>query len=187
MRRIHVLLLSACVAGCNAPTQNSALAASNGSSNAAIPTEADQLSKIEERLNKLEADDFSTNISKHDVAFMQPTDSGYSLLDTDFGRLAISIENVQPYASGSQITLQIGNPTSARFSNVKAKIEWGSLGQDKLPIDDHTHSLNWAPTDTLPAASWHTVVINMPDVPPAQLGWIRISEFNTGSVFMIRG
>lgn len=69
----------------------------------------------------------------HTGAIFNPTDTTFRTISTKYGILLISIENIQPYANGSKITVSIGNPLSMQFSNCKFKAAWSSIdGGDTL-------------------------------------------------------
>ena len=175
MKKIMILCTACMLLGC-------------GNNHAASQQSEGDVSRLEERLNKLESDALAASLESdsHDAAYLRPTDPGYALIDSDFGRLAFSIENVESYANGSKIVLQIGNPTMATYSGMKAKVEWGRADKDGSPSDDHKRFMNFAPVDPLPAGSWHNYSLTLADVPPNELGWVRISNFNNGNVSMRR-
>ena len=61
------------------------------------------------------------------AAYLTPGAEGYSVVRADLGALTVKIDNVEPYANGSRITLQIGNLTSATINGAKAKMDWAAL------------------------------------------------------------
>ncbi|RYD86901.1 MAG: DUF3251 domain-containing protein, partial [Sphingomonadales bacterium] len=93
---------------------------------------------------------------------------------------------VQPYANGSRVTLDFGNPTAARLSGMKAKIEWGATDSKGLPVvGGNVQSVNFTAPDPLPAGSWHQYDVDLPGVPPTNLGWLRVSAFDSGTVDLL--
>ena len=142
----------------------------------------DRLKSIEERLAKVEQ-----SIGAHKTITLKPGESGYGLIDTDFGRLAVAIADVQAYAGGSRVTLDFGNPTTARLTGMKAKVEWGS--SDAKPVVPMTagkvQALDFIAPEPLPAGSWRQYVVDLPGVLPTQLGWVRISGFDSGTVDLL--
>ena len=93
-------------------------------------------SKDEDRIKGLEArlDRLEKSIGQHDAVTLKPGMTGYSLLATDLGKVAVAIADVQPFANGSRISLDFGNPTSARLTGMKARIEWGANDRRGLPV-----------------------------------------------------
>lgn len=141
----------------------------------------DKVKLLEERLAKVEQ-----TIGAHQVVTLKPGATGYSMIDSDTGRIAVAIANIEPYANGSRVTLDFGNPTAARLSGVKAKIEWGSNDAKGLPMAaTATQSTTFTAPEPLPAGSWKQFPIDLGGVPPTQLGWVRISTFDSGTVDLI--
>src|SRR6185369_8547835 len=44
-----------------------------------------------------------------EVAYLTPGASGYAVIKSDLGPLTVLLANIEPYASGSKVTLQFGN------------------------------------------------------------------------------
>jgi hypothetical protein len=140
-----------------------------------------RLAAIENRLDRIEK-----TIGQHDAVILKPGQTGYSLLATDLGRVAVAIADVQPYAGGSRVTLDFGNPTSARLTGMKARIEWGATDAHGLPkVGGNVRSVSFTAAEPLPPGSWRQYKIDLPGVPPAQLGWLRVAGFDSGTVDLL--
>lgn len=141
----------------------------------------DRLKAIEYRLDRIEK-----SVARHDAVVLKPGQTGYGILATDFGRIAVAIANVQPYANGSRVTLDFGNPTTARLTGMKAKIEWGATDSKGLPVvGGNVQSTSFVAPEPLPAGSWHQYTVDLPNVPPTNLGWLRVSAFDSGTVDLL--
>ena len=141
----------------------------------------DRIKALEDRIDRLEK-----SIGQHDAVTLKPGMTGYSLLATDLGKVAVAIANVQPFANGSRISLDFGNPTSARLTGMKARIEWGANDSRGLPVvGGNVQSLAFTANEPLPAGSWRQYQIDLPNVPPTQLGWVRVSAFDSGTVDLL--
>jgi len=141
----------------------------------------DRLKAMEDRLAKVEQ-----SIGEHQAITLKPGQTGYGLLATDFGRVAVALADVQPYAGGSRIVLDFGNPTTARLSGMTAKVEWGSNDAKGSPMTPSTvQSLNFVAPEPLPAGSWHQYSIDLPGVAPTSLGWVKLSAFDSGQVDLL--
>ena len=70
------------------------------------------------------------------VAFLTPGDGGYSVLNTDFGTLTVTLVDIKPYAIGSRVVLRFGNPTAATLTDVSASVDWGSVDDKGLANND---------------------------------------------------
>lgn len=140
----------------------------------------DRLKTLEERLTRVEA-----SLAEHDSVTLKPGGAGYGLLQTDLGRIAVTIADVQPFASGSRVLLDFGNPTSARLSGMKARIEWGANDSKGLPLASNAQAMDFAAPDPLPPGAWRQYQVNLAGVAPEKLGWVRISRFDSGTVDLL--
>lgn len=141
----------------------------------------DRLKAVEERIGKLEQ-----SIAARQAVTLKPGAAGYGILESDMGRVAVTIANIEPYAGGSRVTLDFGNPTAARLSAMKARIEWGSNDAKGLPMAAAaSQSLSFTAPEPLPPGSWKQYVVDLPGVAPAQLGWLRVSAFESGTVDLL--
>lgn len=110
------------------------------------------------------------------IAYLTPGDGGYSLVKSDVGILALSIENIIPYASGSKVTLRFGNLTAATINGLKARIDWGAVDEKKLPINNNTRSRDISLNESLVSGSWTSSTVVLDGVPPGDLGFVRIRD-----------
>ena len=141
----------------------------------------DRLKAIEDRLAKTEQ-----ALGEHKAITLKPGDSGYGLIDTDVGRLPVAIADVQPRAGGSRVVLDFGNPSTARLTGMTAKIEWGGNDSKGLPLPANgAHIINFTAPQPLPPGSWRQYPLDLAGFAPAQLGWVRISGFDSGTVDLL--
>ncbi|WP_165322600.1 DUF3251 domain-containing protein [Rhizorhabdus phycosphaerae] len=139
-----------------------------------------RLKALEDRLAKVEA-----AVETGKAVSLKPGAAGYGILQSDMGRIAVAIAKVETYAGGTRVTLDFGNPTAARLSGMKAKIEWGAIDGKGLPVVNANQSTSFTAPEPLPAGSWKQYVIDLPGVQPTQLGFIRISGFESGNVDLL--
>ena len=140
----------------------------------------DRLKALEERLARIE-----TKVNQHDAVILKPGGRGYGLLQTDLGRVAVAIADIQPAAGGSRVLLDFGNPTAARLTGMRARIEWGGSDGKGLPLAGNVQGMDFTAPDPLPAGAWRQYPVQLAGVPPEKLGWIRISGFDTGTVDLL--
>lgn len=141
----------------------------------------DRIKGLEDRIDRIEK-----AIGQHDAVTLRPGQAGYGLLATDLGRIAVAIADVQPYASGTRVTLDFGNPTSARLTGMKARVEWGANDSHGLPmVGGNVKSVPFTAPEPLPAGSWRQYQVDLPGVPPTQLGWVRVAGFDSGTVDLL--
>lgn len=141
----------------------------------------DRLKALEDRVGKLEQ-----AAASRQAVILKPGAAGYGLLESDMGRVAVTIANIEAYAGGSRVTLDFGNPSAARLSGMKARIEWGANDAKGLPMaPTAAQSLSFTAPEPLPPGSWKQYVVDLPGVPPTQLGWVRVSAFESGTVDLL--
>lgn len=120
------------------------------------------------------------------VAYLTPGAEGYSTVQTDLGRMTVSLENVQAYANGTRVTLRFGNLTSATVNGAKAKVEWGSVDNKGVPKNDSAKSRQVSFSQSLRAGAWTNVQVVLEGVPPTELGFVRIREVTHTGVSLLR-
>lgn len=138
----------------------------------------DEAQALQEKVNglqqKIEMMDLLRNIER--VAFLKPGDEGYSVIRSDIGLLTVALEDINPYANGSKVTLSFGNTTAATINGLNAKIDWGSVGDDGTPINEKAKSREVKFNETLRSGAWTRANVVLEGIPPTELGFIRLRE-----------
>ena len=139
--------------------------------------------KMEARVTELETKERVRGLVQglDSVAFLKPAEPEFQSLRTELGHLAVSIANVQDYANGSRVTLNIGNPTAARLQQLSANIEWGRIDQAGDPTGQE-FSKSVSLGGSVAPGAWHKVVVNLPDVPSKELGFVRVRDLDYKSI-----
>ena len=114
--------------------------------------------------------------STEEVAYLMPSAEGYSVLRTDVGQLTIALQNVQPYASGSRVTLRIGNLSAAHILGLKATLDWGSIDKKGSPNNQEAKSRDVSLGELLGSGSWTNIEVVLDGVPPNELGFVRVHD-----------
>jgi hypothetical protein len=120
------------------------------------------------------------------TAFLTPGSEGYAIVQTDLGRMTVSLENIQPYANGSRVTLCFGNLTSATVNDVKLKLEWGSVDAKGSPKNESARSRDVSFTQSLRAGAWTNVSVVLDGVPPQDLGFVRVKQISHTGISLLR-
>ena len=120
------------------------------------------------------------------MAFLKPGDSGYSVLKLDLGNVTVKITDVKPDAAGSRVSLQFGNLTSARIDGLKAKLEWGRVDESGIAQNDKAKSREVKFTEPLAPGAWTQSELVLEDVPPAELGFVRLSEVDHSGIGLLQ-
>ncbi|MBK8164556.1 MAG: DUF3251 domain-containing protein [bacterium] len=155
---------------------------------AEINTLRGQVDSLKARVLKIEFEnsmnDFFKDLDK--FALLTPGADGYSIIQTDVGRMSISLEDVQAYASGTRVRLQFGNLTSATVNGLGAKLDWGRM-KEQGGIDKATEKSREVKfTQSLRPGSWTNIQVVLEGVPPAEFGYVRISEVTHTGISMMK-
>jgi hypothetical protein len=121
------------------------------------------------------------------IAYLTPGSEGYSIIKMDVGFATVSLTNVEPYANGSRVALQFGNPTSANLTGTKVTIEWGKLNADGTPDNQNEKSREVTFNENLGPASWTTVHVILDGIPASQLGFVRVKDLTHTGMTLRRG
>lgn len=120
------------------------------------------------------------------VAYLTPGSEGYSVIQTDLGRVTVMLVNVQPYANGSRVTLRFGNLLSAAINGAKAKLEWGSVDEKGSPRNEVAKSRDVSFTESLRAGAWTNVQVVLEGIPATELGFVRVRDLTHTGISLAR-
>lgn len=182
-RGVLVPVMSVAIAACAGDSQKSVVADRLETLEAKLAATTAELSattkEFESFRKRVDLDNAVKSLDQ--IAFLSPGDEGYAVVSMNLGRLAIILDNVQPYANGSRITLRIGNLTSATVTGMQATVEWGSVDSDGRLINESTNSREIAATQDLRPGVWTIVPVVLERTAPADLGFVRVRNvMNTG-------
>lgn len=138
---------------------------------------------IESLKNDKRADDIVANFGK--VAYLTPGAEGYSVIESDIVKLTVSLENIQPYANGSRVTIKFGNISNATINDLKGTIEWGQVDEKGLPQNDKALSKEIIFNKPLRSGSWTNIQMVLEGVPPTGLGFVRVSELSHKGISLL--
>jgi hypothetical protein len=117
-----------------------------------------------------------------DEIILRPSEKGFGAVRTNLGILVISFENIEPYADGSKVKLNIGNLQVGTFSDIKATIEWGTLGKDGFldVIAQKTKDLTLS--GEFISGRWNPYELTLEEIPPDKFSFIRLKDLSISSV-----
>jgi hypothetical protein len=113
---------------------------------------------------------------------LTPGDSAYAVLRIDIGSVAVTLDALAPYGSGSRVTMTLGNLTSAGIDGLAATVSWGiptSGGENTVPPG---HSRRLTLSKSLPPGAWTKVSFALDSIPPDQIGFLRLAEASATSI-----
>lgn len=182
---VAVCVLSTVLSSCSAQNSEGAAAEDSEISSENLRFNATEFRNLSARVDDLESSlkiqQWINDLEKQ--AFLQPTEQSYSQIRTNIGYVAVSIEDVSSYTNGSKVLINFGNPTGATLIDVSVKFEYGSMTEDGLP-DDRVFTKDQKLDVNLPASGWITVPVMFADVPPSELGYIRVTSVEYQSISM---
>jgi uncharacterized protein DUF3251 len=120
------------------------------------------------------------------IAYLTPGGEGYTVIQTDLGRVTVKLVNVQPYANGSRVTIQFVNLMSATINGAKAQLEWGSVDNKGSPKNESAKSREVKFGEDLRAGAWTNVQVVLEGVPPTDLGFVRVRDFTHAGITLLR-
>jgi hypothetical protein len=129
---------------------------------------------IDENQKKYEFDKLISKINQ--FAFLTPGSDGYSTVSFDLGTLTVSLNDIKPYANGSKITLEFGNPLATTINGLNMTIDWGKVDEKGNAINENSKSKSITLNESLLPAKWTRVSIVLDSVPPSDLGFVRLHD-----------
>ena len=143
-----------------------------------LKNEIDELKENFINLKKKQDDLELSNMFKdfEKIAYLSPSDEGYSPIKFDLGTLTIQLADVKAYANGSKINLKFGNPLSSSINGLKTTIQWGRVDEKGVAINATAKSKEYIFTKTLRPGAWTTIPVILEGIPPTELGFVRVNH-----------
>lgn len=152
-----------------------------------------QVKALQEQVNQLSGDMAVLKLQQtayDSVTFDLSTPGHYQKIDTSDGFFLVSTEGVEPYLDGYQITLDIGNPTTATYRGFTIHAKWSKAYDfghyDAASYDKWNKSVQQKDityTDALASGTWNKVQVILTPVSRDGLGYFEISlDTNTVSL-----
>jgi hypothetical protein len=151
---------------------------------ARVKTLEDASSSTTVRLQSLEIDKMLRGFDE--IAFLRPSDQGYSTIKIDLGLMTVRLTDVKPYANGSRVTLQFGNISSATIEGLKAKVDWGRVNDEGVAVAEGEKTSEITFEKKFMGSSWTSVPIMLEGIPPAELGYVRVSNVSHSGIMLAR-
>jgi hypothetical protein len=166
--RLSPLLLCAALVACNSPGADK-LRAANA-----------EIERLRYRLESLEK--WRLTLPNATSGHLALADEGYTVVETDLGRLSFQLKSAKPEGNGSRIDLRVGNPMSATITKLKMRVDYGPNDTNGLPDYSSSKSIERNISTPIISSSWNTISILLPDTPPNRLGYIDISGLTAETI-----
>lgn len=138
------------------------------------------LEDLDKRLRNLEIDDLYKNFDT--IAYISVSEKKFATIKSSIGTIAFLVDDIKPYANGSNLKLIIGNPLYATLSDVKFKIDYGQLDDKNTPINESQKTKEVSLLKPLKQGRWNKEEIILGGVKPENLGFVRIHDFSFESM-----
>jgi hypothetical protein len=174
--------------GCADPSQVSSLEKRTADLEKKVNALSPDVEKLKAAVERVEQgrsyDDFLRNLDS--IAYLTPGSGGYSVIQTDLGRVTVELKDVQSYANGSRVTLRFGNLTSANINGVKATLEWGTVNPKGSPDNDTARTREVIFDRTLRGGAWTEIPVVLEGVPATALGFVRIKDVSHHGIVLMK-
>jgi hypothetical protein len=114
-----------------------------------------------------------------DSGIMLHTDSqGFQVLNAGPGDFLVSVKSVKPYLTGFKITINVGNPMDAKFSDADLKLQWGQAHVQGTSFANWYSKLQTKDknlTSPLYPGTWTPVTFIVTPATPRDLGYLYLT------------
>jgi len=123
--------------------------------------------------------DQQLQMSRSKAISLNPTSRKVTRIDTNIGMFLISVQRLDKIDKGYRLYLQIGNPNSATYGDVKMRVYWGTKLDETVVGPAYTkwhQSLSGAEyvyPGSLEAGAWTDIAI---DLKPAEFNQVQYIE-----------
>lgn len=160
---------SACVSKPAVQSQGIAL----GSLKSQVSSLSQKLSNLNFKVSILESKPYGS-------AVLDPSEKGYSRVDTDQGSFLLAVRTVSPYLDGYRVVLDVGNLQDATYDGITLDSKWGKPWKfgGRVSYTDWYKRLNekkFVLTNTLLPGTWNRVPIVLSPAKADQLGYLEVS------------
>jgi Protein of unknown function (DUF3251) len=179
---LFILVACGVLAGCQEP-EIATIAESQKKSSESQKKMDSQIAAMKSQLDDLEKSmtglrlDINSDKSRYNSAIFDTSSKGYQRIDTTSGFFLLSLKDIQPYADGYRLKLDVGNPSSATYSGFSIRVTWSKslqmAGYSEWEKAKHEKSVNYI--EKLLPSSWNTVYLILTPAQRDDLGYIEIS------------
>jgi hypothetical protein len=189
-RLVAIIFLGTILAsGCGAKQgEQKAISTSVPARQADIDALREQIRVLRRQMSEIRA-----KSSRYESVPLDPTEKGYGRINTISGFFLVSVRDVRPYLDGYRVSLEIGNPTTARYNGFKLKLTWEMpMPEQGEGESDERYSKRveeWASkpakekefafTETLYPGSWNRITLVISPATAEELKQLEITSMQT--------
>jgi len=128
-------------------------------------------------------------LGRSDAAEFAPTELDvFQAVKTQLGLFLLLLDDVQPLANGTRISLRIGNLTSADVGDTTLEVAWSEKSDDESAPSSafqFTNRKDFQIATQLRTAAWTSANVTLPGVAPDKLGLLEF-RLNVNRVSLMR-
>ena len=151
---------------------------------AATPLRSSADTGQDERLSSLERlvqDNKTKLVAMTESGALTSTASGFTPIASDIGILTFQINEIEPNGSGSDLQIQVGNPTMANISQLQADLTWYSKDADGKWVQRGSSKGITLPGDCA-AGTWTTTTVSLSDIKPDEFDYLYVQKVSATSI-----
>ncbi len=107
-------------------------------------------------------------------AYLDPMSDGYSTARTDIGPLLISFQSSSAKADGTEVVIQVGNPSAASLAGAKFLVEYNRRQDGSPEWDSSLRRTQYTALSPLVSGAWNNVTIPLAGIKPDELGYLAV-------------
>lgn len=145
-----------------------------------------RIDSLETTVSALRANvvDLLASEKRASLAYLSPGDSGFSAVRTPLGVVLFRIHDVQPFASGSRVTLRVANLTGIAFTDMKMRVTYASTDAPSSPDSSAPLSKDHEILGVIPHGVWQFHTITLDGIAPEKLATLDISDVTPQTVYL---
>ncbi|MEA1063885.1 DUF3251 domain-containing protein [Erwinia sp. HR93] len=137
---------------------------------------AQKMNRLNQQTVKLTQQNTLNAQSKQGV-YLLPAAKAPAQLESQIGDLTLRLDNIIAYGTGTKATLTITGDSIRPLPAFSGEIVWGEIQgtiEDYREVNTHTRTISEAASVLVPSDI--VIQLDMPDIAPAQLGFVRIHD-----------
>jgi hypothetical protein len=140
-------------------------------------------SDLEERIGKLESQQFFTGLRLSDLenseVDLKTDEDKYGIDHTSNGTFYVYVSKIEPFMDGYKVFLNVGNPSAATFSGANFNVRWGltydAKGKSLQEINESRKEKNISSTKSFSAGAYTLVELPLTPATAEEVRTISVS------------
>jgi hypothetical protein len=112
-------------------------------------------------------------------------DSGFSVIDTAYGKVTVRLMSVKAEGAGSRVRIKLGNPLNATLTDIGIFTKWGAVNEKGEVIEPPLGEKYIKLEGDLPPGRWTERSFVIDGAKPDKLGYVRMDYLNAEGVSLL--